>query len=66
MVEDTIERINLRTTLVRAQTGELYVIPNGEVRLIRNFSWGKFSSSNITLHLPAETLFWFKNYSSGK
>jgi small-conductance mechanosensitive channel len=55
-VQGTVERINLRTTMVRAQTGELYVIPNGEIRVIRNFSRGKFSSSHITLHLPSETL----------
>ncbi len=55
-VQGTVERINLLTTVVRAQTGEMYVIPNGEVRVIRNFSRGDFSSTNITLRLPAETL----------
>lgn len=55
-IQGTVERINLRTTMVRAQTGELYVIPNGEVRVVRNFSRGKFSSADITLHLPADTL----------
>jgi small conductance mechanosensitive channel len=55
-VQGSVERINLRTTMIRAQTGELYVIPNGEVRVIRNFSRGKFSSADITLRLPAATL----------
>lgn len=55
-VQGNVERINLRTTMVRAQTGELYVIPNGEVRVIRNFSRGKFSSAEITIRVPADSL----------
>ncbi len=55
-IQGHVERINLRTTMVRAQTGELYVIPNGEVRVIRNFSRGKFSSTEITLRFPSESL----------
>lgn len=52
----TIERINLRTTMIRAQSGELYVLPNGEVRVVRNFSRGKFSSAEVTIRVPAEAL----------
>lgn len=55
-IQGVVERINLRTTMVRAQTGELYVIPNGEVRVIRNFSRASFSSAEITIRLPAEQL----------
>lgn len=52
-VEGVIERIRLRTTMVRAPTGELFVIPNGEVRIIRNFSRGQFSSANITIKIAS-------------
>jgi small-conductance mechanosensitive channel len=55
-IEGVIEKINLRTTSVRAPTGELYVVPNGEIRTVRNFSRGKFSVANITLKIPAATL----------
>lgn len=55
-VQGTIEKINLRTTLLRSQTGELYTIPNGEIRLIRNFSRGKFSSANIIVKVQAKDL----------
>lgn len=52
-VEGTIESVNLRTTLVRSPTGELYIVPNGEVRVLRNFSRGQFSVASVTLKVPA-------------
>lgn len=55
-VEGVVEKINLRTTLVRAPSGELYTIPNGEIRIIRNFSRGRFSTANITLKVNAADL----------
>ena len=55
-IEGVIERINLRTTMIRAPSGELYTIPNGEIRAIRNFSRGRFSTTDITLTLPASGL----------
>ena len=55
-VEGVVEAINLRTTSVRASTGELYVVPNGEIRTVRNFSRGKFSIANITLKISAADL----------
>lgn len=55
-IEGIVEKINLRTTLIRGPSGEIYVVPNGEIRVIRNFSRGRFSSANITLKIPAEDL----------
>lgn len=52
-VEGIVESVNLRTTLVRAPTGELYTVPNGEVRVVRNFSRGQFSVASVTLKVPA-------------
>jgi len=54
--EGIVEAVNLRTTWMRAPGGELYVIPNGEVRLVRNFSRGRFSTANITLKIAAGDL----------
>jgi small-conductance mechanosensitive channel len=51
-VAGVIESINLRSTSLRAPSGELFVVPNGEVRIVRNFSRGKFSLANITLKIP--------------
>jgi small conductance mechanosensitive channel len=55
-VDGMIEAINLRTTSVRAPSGELYVVPNGEIRVVRNFSRGKFSLANITLRIASTDL----------
>jgi small conductance mechanosensitive channel len=55
-VEGLIENINLRTTAVRAPSGELFVVPNGEIRTVRNFSRGKFSQANIMLRIPSSEL----------
>ena len=32
----TVEKIGLRTTTIRDYTGELHVIPNGEIRVVTN------------------------------
>ncbi|MBU0703832.1 MAG: mechanosensitive ion channel family protein [Chloroflexi bacterium] len=55
-VEGVVEAVNLRTTWVRAPTGELYVVPNGEIRVVRNFSRGRFSTVKITLKISAADL----------
>lgn len=55
-IEGVIESITLRTTWLRAPTGELFTIPNGDIRVVRNFSRGRFSMANITLKIPAAEL----------
>ncbi|HLF90011.1 MAG TPA: mechanosensitive ion channel family protein [Anaerolineales bacterium] len=55
-MEGVIEAVNLRTTWMRSPTGELYVIPNGEIRVIRNFSRGRFSTARIRLKLESPRL----------
>jgi small-conductance mechanosensitive channel len=55
-VEGVVEEVNLRTSAIRASSGELYVVPNGEVRVVRNFSRGRFSSVEIRLKIAASDL----------
>lgn len=55
-VEGIIERVTLRVTLLRAPTGELFVVPNGDIRLVRNFSRGRFSSITVKLTVRSEEL----------
>ena len=55
-VEGVIEEVNLRTTWLRAPTGELYIVPNGEVRVVRNFSRGRFSTADMKLKIAASDL----------
>lgn len=55
-VEGVVEAVNLRTTWLRASTGELYIVPNGEVRVVRNFSRGRFSTADVRLKIAAADL----------
>lgn len=55
-IEGTVERMHLRTLSLRATTGELYIIPNGEVRIIRNFTRGSFSTTKVKIHVPTDVL----------
>lgn len=55
-IEGVVEAVNLRTTWIRASTGELYIVPNGEVRVVRNFSRGRFSPVDIKLKIAAADL----------
>ena len=55
-IDGVIESITLRGTLLRAPSGELYVIPNGEIRTVRNFSRGRFSPLTVTLTVPTAEL----------
>jgi moderate conductance mechanosensitive channel len=53
-IQGVVEEINLTTTLVRSSTGELFTLPNGEIRIVRNFSRGKFSNANISLFVTPQ------------
>jgi small conductance mechanosensitive channel len=55
-IEGIIEELNLRTTHLRAPSGELYVIPNGEIRMMRNFSRGRFSTTNIHIKIFSQDI----------
>ncbi len=55
-VEGVVEAVDLRTLHLRGNAGELFVIPNGEIRIIRNFSRGLFSLANITVKLNSKDL----------
>ncbi len=54
--EGVVEAVNLRTTWLRAPSGELYVVPNGEIRVVRNFSRGRFSIVKVVLKISAADL----------
>ncbi|MCO6453181.1 MAG: mechanosensitive ion channel family protein [Caldilineales bacterium] len=55
-VEGVVEKVNLRTTQLRAPSGELLTIPNGEIRLIRNYSRGRFSIVEVVIKLRTADL----------
>lgn len=51
-----VEKVSLRTTHIRGEAGELWIVPNGDVRTVRNFSRGSFSPANIRLTVPTAKL----------
>lgn len=53
IIEGTVEYVNLRTTFLRARTGELYIVGNEELRFLCNFTRGPFSSTTITVKIAA-------------
>ena len=55
-VEGVVEKVTLRITRIRGMDGELYTMPNGDIRLVRNFSRGDNSPTTITIRIPAEDL----------
>lgn len=55
-VEGTVEQVGLRALSVRAQTGELFMVPNGEVRVVRNFGRGHYSMSTVHVRVRSEDL----------
>jgi small-conductance mechanosensitive channel len=51
-----VESVNLRFTTIRSPSGELYTMPNGEIRVVRNFSRGSFSMARATFKIQASDL----------
>lgn len=52
----TVEQVSLRTTIIRGELGEYWIVPNGDVRTIRNFSRGNFSAAGLRLTVPITQL----------
>lgn len=52
----TVETVNLRATRIRSETGEIYLVPNGSVRLVRNLSRGQFSIATVRMHVSSDDL----------
>lgn len=55
-VDGVVEDVNMRSTLLRARTGELFTIPNGEIGVIRNFTRAPFSGAQIAVPVPTPQL----------
>lgn len=55
-VEGIVEEVRLRTSVIRATSGEPFTVPNGEIRVIRNFSRGRFSTTDVTIRIAATDL----------
>ena len=54
-LEGIVERVTVRTLSIRTRSGELIVVPQGEVRILRNYSRGSFTGINVTVRVaPAD------------
>jgi len=47
-IEGVVESVDLRMTRLRGINGEAYIIPNGEIRTVRNFSRGRFTPVKVS------------------
>ena len=55
-IEGVVEHVSLNATWLRSRSGELYIISNGEMRFICNYSRGIHSAANITIKIAATDL----------
>ena len=51
-----VEAVDMRITHIRSETGELYIVPNGDVRVVRNLSRGRFSMATVKVTVATEDL----------
>ena len=50
-LEGLVERVTVRTLSIRTRSGELIVVPQGEVRILRNYSRGSFTGIDVTVRV---------------
>jgi small conductance mechanosensitive channel len=55
-VRGIVEEVNVSNTLVRTAGGELSTIPNGEIRLVRNFSRTNAPRTHLSITVPSSQL----------
>ena len=55
-LEGTVERVTVRTLTIRTRAGELIVVPQGEVRILRNYSRGSFTGTHVVVLVAAADL----------
>lgn len=55
-VEGVVENVTIRTLAIRTRGGELILVPQGEVRILRNYSRGAFSGTTVTCRVSADDL----------
>jgi small conductance mechanosensitive channel len=56
VVEGIAEQVTIRTLSVRTRTGDLIIVPHGEVRILRNYSRGSFTGTTVTCRIATHDL----------
>jgi small-conductance mechanosensitive channel len=55
-LEGTVEGVTVRTISLRTRGGELIIVPQGEVRILRNYARGSFTGVDITCRVAPTDL----------
>ncbi len=55
-VEGVVERMTVRTLSIRTRSGELINVPQGEVRILRNYTRGSYSGVDVIVRVYAADL----------
>ena len=55
-LQGDIEKVNVRTTLIQTPDGIPITVPHGEMRVLRNFSRGAYSSTSVSFKVPSRAL----------
>lgn len=55
-IEGVVERMTVRTLSIRTRTGELINVPQGEVRILLNYSRGSYSGVDVICKVAAADL----------
>lgn len=50
-VRGVIERVSVRSVSLRTRSGDLIIVPQGEMRVVRNYSRGDYSGTDVTVHV---------------
>lgn len=55
-IEGVVEKVTVRTVSLRTRTGELIIVPQGDMRMLRNYSRGSFTGIKVTISVVPEDL----------
>ena len=55
-LQGIVEKVNVRTALLRSPYGIPITVPHGDIRVLRNFSRGLYSSTSVSFQVPATAL----------
>jgi small-conductance mechanosensitive channel len=55
-LQGTVKKVNVRTALLQTPDGIPVVIPHGEMRVIRNYSRGDYSTTSVSFQVPSHKL----------
>jgi small conductance mechanosensitive channel len=55
-IRGIVEQVNIRTMALRTRSGELVIVPQGQVRILRNYTRGAFTGTDVTVSVAATDL----------